>query len=150
MNVAIRLATIDDLPSVISLYSQADMDNKNVTTLENAKHIFESFKQYPNYHLYVAYYPSSDNKIVGTFALLVMQNIGHHGTPSAIVEDVVVSESHQSQTIGSNMMKFAMELAKQAGCYKLVLSSNQKRQRAHAFYESLGFQKHGYSFQVQL
>ena len=83
-------------------------------------------------------------------SLLVMQNIGHHGTPSAIVEDVVVSESHQSQTIGSNMMKFAMELAKQAGCYKLVLSSNQKRQRAHAFYESLGFQKHGYSFQVQL
>jgi hypothetical protein len=40
-----------------------------------------------------------------------MQNIGHHGTPSAIVEDVVVSESHQSQTVGGICMKFAMELA---------------------------------------
>jgi GNAT superfamily N-acetyltransferase len=79
-----------------------------------------------------------------------MDNIGHQGTPSAIVEDVVVSTAHQSQTIGSEMMLHAMDLARQAGCYKLALSSNQKRHRAHAFYESLGFQKHGYSFQIQL
>jgi GNAT superfamily N-acetyltransferase len=79
-----------------------------------------------------------------------MHNIGHQGSPSAIVEDVVVSSSHQSQTIGSEMMMHAMDLARQAGCYKLALSSNQKRQRAHAFYESLGFDKHGYSFQIKL
>jgi len=47
-------------------------------------------------------------------------------------------------------MMHAMDLARHAGCYKLALSSNQKRHRAHAFYESLGFQKHGYSFQIQL
>jgi GNAT superfamily N-acetyltransferase len=48
------------------------------------------------------------------------------------------------------MMMHAMDLARQAGCYKLALSSNQKRQRAHAFYESIGFEKHGYSFQINL
>jgi len=135
---------------VLSLYAQPDMDNHEVTTLEKATQIFEQFSKYPNYRLYVACYPSADNKIVGTFALLVMDNIGHQGTPSAIVEDVVVSTAHQSQTIGSEMMLHAMGLARQAGCYKLALSSNQKRHRAHAFYESLGFQKHGYSFQIQL
>ena len=35
------------------------------------------------------------------------------------------------------------------GCYKLVLSSNAKRERAHAFYESLGFERHGYSFRIE-
>jgi len=150
MKVLIRQATIDDLPDVLSLYAQPDMDNHEVTTLEKATQIFEQFSKYPNYRLYVACYPSADNKIVGTFALLVMDNIGHQGTPSAIVEDVVVSTAHQSQTIGSEMMLHAMDLARQAGCYKLALSSNQKRHRAHAFYESLGFQKHGYSFQIQL
>ena len=150
MQVLIRQATVDDLPDILSLYAQPDMDNNKVISLENAKELFDQFSQYPNYHLYVACYPNADNKVVGTFALLVLHNIGHQGSPSAIVEDVVVSSSHQSQTIGSEMMTHAMVLARQAGCYKLALSSNQKRQRAHTFYESLGFEKHGYSFQIKL
>ena len=150
MQVLIRQATVDDLSDILSLYAQPDMDNNKVISLENAKGLFDQFSQYPNYHLYVACYPNADNKVVGTFALLVMHNIGHQGSPSAIVEDVVVSSSHQSQTIGSEMMTHAMVLARQAGCYKLALSSNQKRQRAHTFYESLGFEKHGYSFQIKL
>ncbi len=36
----------------------------------------------------------------------------------------------------------------EAGCYKMSLSSNLKRAQAHAFYESIGFEKHGYSFWV--
>ena len=150
MQVLIRQATVDDLSDILSLYAQPDMDNNKVISLENAKELFDQFSQYPNYHLYVACYSNADNKVVGTFALLVMHNIGHQGSPSAIVEDVVVSSSHQSQTIGSEMMTHAMVLARQAGCYKLALSSNQKRQRAHTFYESLGFEKHGYSFQIKL
>jgi len=150
MQVLIRQATVEDLSDILTLYAQPDMDNNKVTTLENAKELFEQFRQCPNYHLYVACYPNANNKIVGTFALLVMHNIGHQGSPSAIVEDVVVSSSHQSQTIGSEMMMHALDLARQAGCYKLALSSNQKRHRAHTFYESLGFDKHGYSFQIKL
>ena len=34
------------------------------------------------------------------------------------------------------------------GCYKLALSSNRRRERAHAFYESLGFERHGVSFVI--
>lgn len=150
MQVLIRQANVDDLPDILSLYAQPDMDNNKVISLGNAKELFEQFGRYPHYHLYVACYPSANNKVVGTFALLVMHNIGHNGSPSAIVEDVVVSSSHQSQNIGSEMMMHAMGLARQAGCYKLALSSNQKRHRAHAFYESLGFEKHGYSFQINL
>lgn len=87
--------------------------------------------------------------IVGTFALLIMDNLAHQGMPSAIVEDVAVQTTIQGQGIGKLMMKFAMEKSKEAGCYKLVLSSNLKRKEAHAFYESLGFETHGFSFKVQ-
>ncbi|MGZ8403454.1 MAG: GNAT family N-acetyltransferase [Rhodoplanes sp.] len=52
--------------------------------------------------------------------------------------------------IGRAMMRFAIERAQQACCYKLVLSSNATRKRAHAFYESLGFERHGYSFRIML
>ena len=46
------------------------------------------------------------------------------------------------------MMEFALDLCRAKGCYKLMLSSNAKRKRAHAFYESLGFERHGLSFRV--
>ena len=54
----------------------------------------------------------------------------------------------QGRGIGKQMMRFAMDRARAASCYKLALSSNLKRDAAHAFYDSLGFQRHGYSFLV--
>ena len=109
--------------------------------------LFERFGRYPDYTLYVA---EQERAIVGTFALLVMDNLGHLGAPSGIVEDVVVAPDRQSSGIGRAMMHFAMERCREKRCYKLVLSSNAKRTRAHAFYESLGFERHGYSFRVNL
>jgi GNAT superfamily N-acetyltransferase len=58
---------------------------------------------------------------------------------SAIIEDVVVDPIFQGRGIGKMMMKYALDLASQEGCFKAVLSSNLKRHRSHAFYESLGF-----------
>lgn len=147
MNLCIRQASAADLSSVLALYAQPAMDNGEVLAIEEAEQIFAQFNQYPNYRLFVA---CDADRVVGTFALLIMHNLAHNGTPSAIVEDVVVSAAHQSQGIGRDMMRHAMELAREAGCYKLVLSSNQKRERAHAFYESLGFQRHGFSFLIEM
>ena len=147
MNTLIRPATAADLPGVLALYAQPDMDNGKVMALEEAAQVWAQFSRYPNYRLFVA---CEGEAVVGTFALLVMHNLGHQGTPSAIVEDVVVHVAHQSQGLGRDMMHHAMALAREAGCYKLVLSSNQKRVRAHAFYESLGFQRHGFSFSIEI
>ena len=147
MSVIIRPASAVDLPSVLALYAQPDMDNGKVLALEEAEQLFAQFSHYPNYRLFVA---CLDEVVIGTYALLIMHNLGHQGTPSAIVEDVVVRETHQSQGLGRDMMQHAMALARQAGCYKLMLSSNQKRERAHAFYESLGFQRHGFSFLIEI
>lgn len=149
MKLQIRQATPDDLPAVLALYAQPDMDDGRVLPLQEAQQLLAQFAHYPNYHLYVACDDARPTTTVGTFALLVMHNLAHCGTPSAIVEDVVVSPQHQGQGIGRQMMAHARELARQAGCYKLVLSSNRKRERAHAFYESLGFQRHGLSFLIE-
>lgn len=47
-------------------------------------------------------------------------------------------------------MAHAIDIARGKGCYKLVLSSNRKRRAALAVYESLGFEKHGYSYRLWL
>jgi GNAT superfamily N-acetyltransferase len=146
MSVYIRQASEADLPAVLALYAQPDLDNGNVLTEDEAQAVFAQFARYPNYRLFVAL---RDDKVVGTYALLVMHNLAHRGTPSAIAEDVVVAKTHQGQGIGRQMMAHALQQAKEAGCYKLALSSNRKRKDAHAFYESLGFAQHGLSFVME-
>jgi GNAT superfamily N-acetyltransferase len=146
MEIEIRTAAQFDLPAIIALHVELEA-NSTAIDLAQAGHIFERMQHYPDYHIYVAIV---DEKIVATFALLIMDNLAHHGAPSGIVEDVVVHASYQGQGIGKQLMLFAMERCKDAGCYKLMLSSNLKRESAHQFYEALGFEKHGYSFVVSL
>jgi GNAT superfamily N-acetyltransferase len=142
-----RAATTDDLPAVLGLYAQPDFDNGNVLALGEATRLLERFSAYPDYTLYVA---EHDDDIVGSFALLIMDNIGHRGAPSGVVEDVVVAAQWHGRGVGKATMDFAQARCRDKRCYKLVLSSNAKRERAHAFYESLGFVRHGYSFRTEL
>jgi GNAT superfamily N-acetyltransferase len=143
--VVIREAEDADLPGVLALYAQPELDNGIVLSVEQAREIHAQFARYPLYKLYVA---EDAGRIVGTYAFLFMHNLGHLGAPSAIVEDVVVDPASQGRGIGKAMMRHAMETARDLGCYKLMLSSNIKRERAHAFYDQLGFTRHGISFRI--
>lgn len=143
--IVIRAAGESDLPAVLALYAQPRIDEGAMLPLDEARFIFKRFSLYPDYRLYVA---TRMGRVVGSFALLIMDNLGHMGARSGVVEDVVVDPACQSQGIGGEMMRYARERCTASGCYKLALSSNLKREQAHRFYESIGFTRHGYSFQV--
>ena len=148
MSIVMRQAQADDLPAVLALYAQPGLDNGRVLGEEEARALLAEFARYPSYRLFVAC-DERDDAVVGSYALLVMHNLAHRGTPSAIAEDVVVAPDRHGQGIGRQMMAHAVAQAREAGCYKLALSSNRKRQAAHAFYESLGFAQHGLSFVIE-
>jgi GNAT superfamily N-acetyltransferase len=146
MSIDMRQALPADIPAVLALYAQPSLDDGKVLDDDAAQQVYVQFSRYPNYRLFVAI---KDGAVVGSYALLVMHNLAHCGTPSAIAEDVVVARASQGQGIGRQMMAHALSEARSAGCYKLALSSNRKRTQAHAFYESLGFVQHGLSFVIE-
>ncbi|MEB3232836.1 MAG: GNAT family N-acetyltransferase [Leptolyngbyaceae bacterium] len=150
MDLLIRLATREDLPDIIRLYRQSGVDRDSGLTVTDADRFFQRLQQYPNYTLWVATLGELDHKPVGTFALLVMDNLVHQGNPSGVVEGVAVDPSFQGKGIGRQMMEVAIAQCRAAGCYKLALSSHLQRKEAHAFYECLGFEQHGYSFRIDL
>jgi GNAT superfamily N-acetyltransferase len=146
MGIQIRTATDADLPSILALYVQVEDDGR-VLSVEEARPIFARMRSYPDYKVYVA---TLDGSIVGTFALLIMENLAHKGAPSGVLEDVVVQGDWQHRGVGKQMMQFVMDRCRERGCYKLALSSNLKREAAHRFYSGLGFRRHGYSFVVEV
>jgi GNAT superfamily N-acetyltransferase len=146
-DVTIREAVAADLAAILALLAQPDLDDGDVLSLGEAEAVFARMAHYPSYRLFVA---ERVGVVVGSYALLVMENLGHRGALSAVVEQVMVAADLQSAGIGGAMMQRAMADAALAGCYKLALSSNARRVRAHAFYERLGFVQHGLSFHVLL
>jgi len=143
MSLTLREATERDLPGLLVLYRQLGQDDGSVLPLEEAQRVLARFRDYPYYRLHVA---ELEGELVGTFALLFMDNLGHRGAPSAVLEDVVVAQELRGQGIGKEMMAYANEICRQRGCYKMTFSSNLNREPAHRFYESLGYRKHGFSF----
>lgn len=158
--IMIREAGVQDIEAILGLYDQPEMDDGHALDIERAKMVFDQVNAHPFYRFYVAVrdrdevesLPADqpDVEVLGVYGLLIMPNFGHQGAPSAIVEGVCVHPACQGMGIGRQMILHAMFVAKQYACYKLALTSNIKRERAHAFYASLGFEQHGVSFQVAL
>ena len=142
-DLTVRRAGKPDLPAILNLY--AELNGGRVATLAQAGALLDRLAAYPDYGLYVA---ERDGAVVGTFCLVILDNIAHWGTPSALVESVVVASRHRGGGHGRAMMHEAARLAEARGCYKLALSSNVDAKPAHAFYESLGFERYGYSFRL--
>lgn len=59
------------------------------------------------------------------------------------IESAVVDPAWQGQGFGREMLEHAAELAQEAGCAGVRISSNPRLQRAIAQYESCGFKAEG-------
>ena len=110
----IREASKEDLKAILALY--AEVGDVHSLDLDEAGRVLERMGRYPSYAVYVA---ERECQIVGTFALLIMDNLAHRGAPSGVVEDVVMHPRWQGRGIGKTMMRFAMQRCAKAGCYKL-------------------------------
>jgi len=141
----IREAAQKDLPEVLELLK--GMDDESEMDMDEALQIWDSIKKYPYYKIIVV---EDECRIIGTYSLIIIDNLGHRGGGLAVVESVIVEKSCRGKGVGKLMMNHAMELAKAERCYKLMLSSNKKRIEAHKFYQRLGFNQHGISFAIEV
>lgn len=73
-----------------------------------------------------------------------------HKNPYALLEDVLVVEELRGEGIGSELVKKAVEVAKEMKCYKIIATSRFERDKIHGWYEKLGFKKFGYEFRMDL
>jgi len=145
-SVEIRVATGADVPDLLRAYRDSGIDAGEAFTLDEARAQFLRLAAYPSYRIFIAL---AEGVFAGTYALIILDNLAKRGTPAGVVEDVAVLPDFQGKGIGKAMMAHAREECRRAGCYKMTLSSNLKRTEAHAFYDALGFERHGYSFRVE-
>jgi ribosomal protein S18 acetylase RimI-like enzyme len=150
--VVVRKAVEEDIPRLLELYRQLEITasdaeaNKQMTPDDYHK-VFARIDSYPGMELVVA---EEKGKIVGSLEIMIVPNLSHKGLPWALVENVIVDEILRRMGVGRQLMQYAINQAKTAGCYRISLSSNNSRTIAHKFYESLGFKGSSIGFRLYL
>ena len=142
----IRDATLNDLPSLVRLLAQLH-ETPPAPPIAQERAAFEAVAADPRQRLLVV---EDEGAVVGTAALVVLSNLGHNGTPYALVENVVVDEVARGRRHGEALLRYMIDAARAAGCYKVVLTSRKQRTDAHRFYAPLGFDATSEGFRYTL
>lgn len=143
IDVRVRRAVLSDLPFVVALFKLPNEGNK--LDLDGDRDPFDAVyvealaSMNDDNALYVADLP--DVGVVGVFQLTFIRHVGYQGGLVAQIENVVVDGAQRSRGIGETMMRFALEMARARKAFRVQLTSNKARTRAHGFYERLGFTK---------
>jgi len=149
MKLAVRAAVESDLPHVLALLDQ--MDDSMYPRRDDAGEadrlsVFRQMAADPSQHLLVA---DVDGRVVGTVHLIVIPHFSRTCKPSGLLESMVVDEAYRRKGVGAALLREVQRLAREAGCYKLALSSNLARRGAHRFYSRLGWKRTHYGFSLE-
>ena len=77
-------------------------------------------------------------RVVGMVSLLFTISTALGGRV-ALLEDMVVLPDYRAQGVGSQLLQEALNEAKRLGCLRVSLLTDGNNDKAHAFYQRLGF-----------
>lgn len=130
----IRPVEADDFEQLGKLMQQL---NPNDPAFDHRNfQVFQEILADPHFIVLVV---EQDDRLIGSLYLNIIPNLTRGGRPYALVENVIVDQSHRRQGIGEALMEKAIKLAWEIDCYKLMLLTGRKGQEVHAFYNKLGF-----------
>jgi GNAT superfamily N-acetyltransferase len=149
-DLLIRKAREDDLAEIIGLLAADVLGGHGDTTepgaLPDYVRAFKRIAESPNDTLYVA---EMSGEVVGTFQATLITSLLGRGAAFMKIQAVHVRPGSRSKGVGSAMMRFAIEQARQAGARSVQLTSNKARHAAHLFYERLGFEESHVGFKLK-
>jgi GNAT superfamily N-acetyltransferase len=138
--LVMRTATLADLPAIVAMLFDDHLGQSRETISDppDPAYVagFDAIAADPNQHLVVAEY---EGAVVGTMQLSYLPGIQFRGGWRQQVEAVRIASSLRGRGLGTQMMAWALEQARERGCYIVQLSSHISRTDAHRFYEQLGF-----------
>jgi len=139
-NITFRLAQRSDVSSIVRMLADDELGSqreKYAEPLPESYYVaFEQIAHDPNHELIVA---ELDGEVIGTLQLMFLPSISFQGGLRAQIESVRVDKSYQGRGIGSDMMKWTINRARERGAHVVQLTTHKSREDAHRFYERLGF-----------
>ncbi len=133
----LSIATLEDIPALAELLSQLFAQEveftPNIGLQTTALHSIISNSAIGEIML-----ARLEGKIVGMVNLLYTCSTALGGKV-CLLEDMVIQPALRGQTIGSQLLDFALEHARAAGCLRVSLLTDSGNAAAQRFYQRKGF-----------
>ena len=126
----VRRAAADDAAVLATLLGELSYPS----TEEEARERLERLSGRDDHAVFVAV---SDGVVAGWIHLFVLPSMEH--PPMTVISGLVVSEPRRGLGIGARLVLEAEAWARQHRCRRIRVRSNVLRERAHRFYERLGY-----------
>ena len=144
MDFSIRNATAQDFNSVYPLFEQL-WPTKTLNKAELEKVFCRGIASQTD-ELFCAVL---DHTVIGFCAYAIVNNLWQEGA-IAYIYAMVMDEEQRGKGYGTRLITEAIERAKTQGLKRVELDSGFPRERAHAFYMRLGFEKRAFLFSYPL
>jgi ribosomal protein S18 acetylase RimI-like enzyme len=135
MEPFVRIATLDDLSSLVRLYEQLNPGDAQAPKARLTS-VFKEVLSSPYFEFVVA---ELGGNVAGTCYLNIIPNLSRGASPYAVVENVVVALESRRRGVGTAVMRFALARAWKRGCYKVMLQTGSRSEGKYQFYRSCGF-----------
>lgn len=147
----IRDAAVQDIAAVVGLLADDDKGRarEGATGALDPGYIeaFAAIAADPNQRLLVA---ERDGAIIGTFQLSFLPGLSFRGAWRGQIEAVRIASDLRGLGLGQEMILWAIDRCRERGCRMVQLTTHKTRERAHAFYERLGFKRSHIGMKLQL
>ncbi|MER7671844.1 GNAT family N-acetyltransferase [Kitasatospora sp. NPDC096128] len=147
--LTIRRAGEGDLPAIVAMLADDPLGaiREHPDDLTPYRTAFTRIDQDPHQHLVVA---ERAGRVIGTLQLTVIPCLSRAGSTRAIIEAVRIHSDERGSGLGTQLIEWAVERARQLGVDLVQLTSDATRTDAHRFYERLGFTASHVGFKLKL
>ncbi|MFD8911884.1 GNAT family N-acetyltransferase [Streptomyces sp. NPDC059575] len=145
----IRRAGADDIPAIVAMLADDPLGAQRESPDDLTPYFaaFERLDADPNQHLMVAVL---EGRVIGTLHLTIIPGLSRKGATRALIEAVRVHADQRGSGLGSELISWAVDRARDLGCTLVQLTSDKARTDAHRFYERLGFTASHEGFKLNL
>ncbi|MBQ8960216.1 MAG: GNAT family N-acetyltransferase [Ruminococcus sp.] len=135
----VRESKAEDLWQLLELYTH--LHEKEVPPdSPKLRETWEAICADPNYHIVVY---EEQGRVVSACLCLIVPNLTHSVRPFALVENVVTHRDHRGKGYATACLDYAADLARNNGCYKIMLMTGSKEQSTLDFYRRAGYSSEG-------
>jgi GNAT superfamily N-acetyltransferase len=147
-DILIRKATKSDLPVIGKLLAELinAMDDTEGIDIGIDLKTCEQLLNDDNSHFLVAELKTTP---VGFINFTVRQTVLHR-SPSAMIDELVVTKEYQRKGIGKQLVLAAIDECRQLGYCEVEVSTEKTNVKARKFYKKCGFNKREILFEVDL
>jgi GNAT superfamily N-acetyltransferase len=138
-DLVVRRAGLADLPAIVAMLADDPLGAARETdaSFDGYQMAFMEIDADPRQNLVVG---EHGGEVVATLQLTIIPGLSRRGAKRGLIEAVRVRSDQRGSGLGRELIIWAIERAREAGCVIVQLTTDKTRLDAHRFYQSLGFE----------